>query len=48
LQRDYAEVPFTWLSFEHGGHGVFMITRELLNEYAPAIAAGAARGQGNE
>lgn len=45
LQHDYAEVPFTWLSFEHGGHGVFMITRELLDEYAPAFAAGAARGQ---
>ena len=48
LQRDYADVPFTWLSFEHGGHGVFTITREQLNEHAPAIAAGAARGQGIE
>lgn len=39
LQRDFAEVPFTWLDFEHGGHGVFAITREQLDEHHAAFAA---------
>ncbi|MEO0616430.1 MAG: 50S ribosomal protein L3 N(5)-glutamine methyltransferase [Pseudomonadota bacterium] len=39
LQREYATVPFTWLAFEHGGHGVFAVTRQQLKEHAPAIAA---------
>ena len=39
LQREYAAVPFTWLSFAHGGTGVFAITREQLEECAPAIGA---------
>ncbi|MEL7485452.1 MAG: hypothetical protein AAFN41_14000 [Planctomycetota bacterium] len=47
LQREYDAIPFTWLSFEHGGDGVFATTREQLEEYAPEVAAAAGRGPGN-
>ncbi len=33
LQAAYPELPFMWFSFEQGGSGVFMLTREQLDQY---------------
>ncbi len=33
----YPEIPFNWLTFTRGGHGVFLLTKTLLQQYAQQI-----------
>ena len=33
LENAYPNIPFSWLEFENGGHGVFALTREQLDLY---------------
>ncbi len=34
----YPEIPFTWIEFENGGHGVFLLTKEQLLEHKDEFA----------
>lgn len=33
LEQAFANVPFVWLEFEHGGHGVFLLEKPALSEW---------------
>lgn len=38
MEEQYPHIPFTWIDFENGGHGVFMLTRDQLVEFADDFA----------
>ncbi|WP_165311978.1 50S ribosomal protein L3 N(5)-glutamine methyltransferase [Vibrio ziniensis] len=38
MMEQYPHIPFTWLEFENGGHGVFMLTRQQLLDCAQDFA----------
>jgi ribosomal protein L3 glutamine methyltransferase len=38
LEDLYSDVPFTWLEFEHGGHGVFALSAKELQDYSASFA----------
>lgn len=37
LEEAFPMVPFTWLEFEHGGHGVFVMSRRDLEQYRAVL-----------
>lgn len=37
VQREWPRVPFLWLEFEHGGGGVFLLSRDTLVQHARAF-----------
>ncbi len=37
LERAFPEVPFTWLDFERGGEGVFLLSAAQLDEFSPVF-----------
>lgn len=38
MMEQYPQIPFTWIEFANGGHGVFLLTREQLVECAEEFA----------
>ena len=39
LEASYPTVPFTWLEFEQGGHGVFTLSAKELKSYRESLGA---------
>lgn len=38
LEIAYPDVPFTWIEFEHGGHGVFIMSAAELDQYQAQLS----------
>ncbi|UCE89099.1 MAG: 50S ribosomal protein L3 N(5)-glutamine methyltransferase [Pseudomonadota bacterium] len=48
LAQRYPQVPFVWLDFEHGGHGVFLLEEQQLREHQNAFTEATIEYAGND
>lgn len=39
LEAQFPDVPFTWVEFEQGGHGVFVLTKAQLDQFQDRFAS---------